>query len=208
MFLFTCKIGCYPLISQVMQTLQAIYQNPLLTKEELNTIFDAHTPVTFNKGDFLLKEGKVAKSYFCISEGMVRSYVYDFNGNDITTGFIGKNEIAIDVVSIFHQIPTVEYFQALTDCKCYVIDLDKFQLLYHTIKGFNEWGRAWMSKSLFDLKQRMISMITDSASDRYKTLQKQHPQILQQAPLKFIASYLGVTDTSLSRIRRELVKVS
>jgi CRP-like cAMP-binding protein len=191
-----------------MQALQAIYQNPLLTKEELNTIFDAHRLVTFTKGDFLLKEGKVAKSYFCISEGMVRSYVYDFNGNDITTGFIGKNEIAIDVVSLFHQIPTVEYFQALTDCKCYVIDLDKFQLLYHTIKGFNEWGRAWMSKSLSDLKQRMISMITDSASDRYKTLQKQHPQILQQAPLKFIASYLGVTDTSLSRIRRELVKVS
>ncbi|RYE18536.1 MAG: Crp/Fnr family transcriptional regulator, partial [Sphingobacteriaceae bacterium] len=144
-------------------------------------------------------------SYFCISEGLVRSYVYDFNGNDITTGFIGNNEIAIDVISLFHQIPTVEYFQALTDCRCYVIDFDKFQNLYHSIKGFNEWGRAWMSGSLFNLKQRTLSMITDSASERYKILQEQHPQILQQAPLKFIASYLGITDTSLSRIRKELV---
>jgi CRP-like cAMP-binding protein len=191
-----------------MPALQDIYQHPLLNTAELTTIFDAHTPVEFNKGDFLLKKGKVANSYFCVSEGLVRSYVYDFDGNDITTGFIGKNEIAIDVVSLFHQIPTVEYFQALTNCKCYVINLDKFQVLYHSIKGFNEWGRAWMSKSLFDLKQRTIAMITDSASDRYQKLQEQHPQILQQAPLKFIASYLGVTDTSLSRIRKELIKVS
>ncbi|RYE16699.1 MAG: Crp/Fnr family transcriptional regulator [Sphingobacteriaceae bacterium] len=191
-----------------MQALQAIYQHPLLSAAELNTIFDAHTLTVFSKGDFLLKKGKVANSYFCISEGLVRSYVYDFNGNDITTGFIGNNEIAIDVVSLFHQVPTVENFQALTDCRCYVIDFDKFQVLYHSIKGFNEWGRAWMSKSLFDLKQRTIAMITNSASDRYQRLQEQHPQILQQAPLKFIASYLGITDTSLSRIRKELVRES
>lgn len=189
-----------------MPTLEAIYQHQLLTSDDLENIFDAHTPVTLEKGNFLLKKGQVANSYVCISEGLVRSYVYDFNGNDITTGFIGKNEIAIDVVSLFHQIPTVEYFQALTACQCYVIELDKFQILYHSIKGFNEWGRGWMAKNLFDLKQRTTSMITDSASDRYKRLQEQHPQILQQAPLKFIASYLGITDTSLSRIRKELVK--
>jgi CRP-like cAMP-binding protein len=191
-----------------MSALQAIYQHPLLSTAELHTVFNAHNLVTYNKGEFLLKKGKVANSYFCICEGLVRSYVYDFEGNDITTGFIGNNEIAIDVVSLFHQIPTVEYFQALTSCQCYVIDFDKFQLLYHSIKGFNEWGRAWMSKSLFDLKQRTIAMITDSASDRYKKLHEQHPQILQQAPLKFIASYLGITDTSLSRIRKELVRES
>ncbi|WP_256011633.1 Crp/Fnr family transcriptional regulator [Desertivirga xinjiangensis] len=190
----------------MMQTLQVIYQHPLLTESELETICQAHVPVVFSKGDYLLKKGQVANSYFCVIEGLVRSYVYDFNGNDITTGFIGKNEIAIDVVSLFHQIPSVEHFQALTDCKCYAINLDNFQVLYHSIKGFNEWGRAWMSECLFQLKQRTISMITDSASERYKRLQYQHPQILQEAPLKFIASYLGITDTSLSRIRKELVK--
>ncbi|MBB5637981.1 CRP-like cAMP-binding protein [Pedobacter cryoconitis] len=189
-----------------MPALQTIYQHPLLTLSELETIFEAHQPVNLNKGDYLLKKGQVANSYSCIVQGMVRSYVYDFNGNDITTGFIGKDEIAIDVISLFHQIPTVEYIQALTDCKCYVIGLDQFQVLYHAIKGFNEWGRLWMSESLFQLKQRTVSMITDSAIDRYKKLQEQHPQILQQAPLKFIATYLGITDTSLSRIRKEIVK--
>ena len=189
-----------------MSALQTIYQHPLLSSKELQNIFEVHRKVTFNKGDFILKSGQVANAYFCVEKGLIRSYVYDFNGNDITTGFVGKDEIAIDVVSLFHNVPTVEYFQALTDCECYAIDLESFQVLYHSIKGLNEWGRAWMSESLFALKQRTISMITDSASERYKRLQRQHPQILQQAPLKFIASYLGITDTSLSRIRKELVK--
>lgn len=188
--------------------LTSLYQHPLITPKELQTISDAHEKVKFSKGDFLLKKGQVANAYFCIEKGLVRSYVYDYDGNDITTGFIGQNELAIDVVSLFNRLPTVEYFQALTDIECYVIYMDKFQVLYHSIKGFNEWGRGWMSESLFQLKQRTISMITDSASERYLSLQKQHPEILQQAPLKYIASYLGITDTSLSRIRKELLKES
>lgn len=191
-----------------MATLKDIYQHPLLTPTDLDKIIAAHQPLQLSKGDFILKKGQVAKSYSCITEGLIRSYVYDYEGNDITTGFIGKNEIAIDVVSLFHQVPTVEYFQALTEVQGYQIDIDAFQTLYHSIKGFNEWGRSWMSESLFQLKQRTIAMITDSASERYKSLQRQHPQILLQAPLKFIASYLGVTDTSLSRIRKDIVKES
>ena len=189
-----------------MTALQAIYQHPLLSADELEIIFQAHKPIKFIKGDFLLKKGETSTSYFCISQGLIRSYVYDYDGNEITTGFIGKNEIAIDVVSLFHQIPTLEYLQALTDVDCYVIDLEQFQLLYHSFKGFNEWGRSWMSESLFKLKQRTIAMITESAADRYRHLRSMHPEILQQSPLKFIATYLGITDTSLSRIRKEIAK--
>ncbi|RZL20364.1 MAG: Crp/Fnr family transcriptional regulator [Pedobacter sp.] len=191
-----------------MKALQTIYQHPLITAAEMESICNAHKKVSFSKGEFILKKGEISKSYLCIEQGLIRAYVYDFNGNEISTGFIGKNEIAIDVVSLFHQIPTVEYLQALTDCECYRIDFEEFQVLYHGIKGFNEWGRSWMSESLFQLKQRTIAMITDSAADRYRSLRTQHPQILQQAPLKHIASYLGITDTSLSRIRNELSRES
>ncbi len=189
-----------------MIALTTLYQHPLLTPQDLQQIFEVHQKVYFKKGDFLLKKGQVANAYFCIERGLIRSYVYDYNGHDITTGFMGHNEIAIDVVSLFHSIPTVEYYQALTDCECYAIDLASFQELYHSIRGLNEWGRAWMADNLFQLKQRTISMITDSASVRYERLESEHPHILQQAPLKIIASYLGITDTSLSRIRKELVK--
>jgi CRP-like cAMP-binding protein len=189
-----------------MTALETIYQHSLITTADMETICEAHKKVNFRKDDFLLKKGDIAKSYVCVDQGLVRSYVYDYDGNEITTGFIGRNEIAIDVVSLFHQVRTVEYFQALTDCSCYIIEFEEFQTLYHSIKGFNEWGRSWMSESLFKLKQRTIAMITDSAAERYCSLRSEHPQILQQAPLKHIASYLGITDTSLSRIRKEMIK--
>ncbi len=189
-----------------MLTLEGIYKNQLLTNQDLKKIFEAHELISFNKGDFLLQKEQVSDAYFCVKEGLVRSYVYDFNGNDITTGFIGENEIAIDVVSLFMRVPGVENFQALTNIECYKIDLERFQELYHSIKGLNEWGRAWMSESLFRLKQRSVSMITDSAVERYKILQNTQPEVVKYAPLKYIASYLGITDTSLSRIRKELVK--
>ncbi|MEJ7559743.1 MAG: Crp/Fnr family transcriptional regulator [Pedobacter sp.] len=188
-----------------MTALHTIYQHSLITTADMETICKAHRRIHICKDDFLLQKGDTAKSYVCVEEGLVRSYVYDYDGNDITTGFIGKNEIAIDVVSLFNQVPTVEYFQALTDCSCFIIEFHEFQLLYHSIKGFNEWGRSWMSETLFQLKHRTISIITDSAAERYRRLRREHPQILQQAPLKYIASYLGITDTSLSRIRKELV---
>lgn len=110
-----------------MQALKTIYQNPLLTSQELQTIFDAHKQVRFSKGEFLLQKGQTANKYFCVETGLIRSYAYDYDGQDITTGFIGKNEIAIDVVSLFHQVPTVESFQALTDCVSFAIDLETFQ---------------------------------------------------------------------------------
>lgn len=188
--------------------LASVYQHPLLSAHDLQLIFSAHKQVSFKKGEFLLKKGHIANAYFCVESGLIRSYVYDYNGNDITTGFIGKNELAINVVSLFTRVPSEEYFQVLTDCECHMIDLETFQELYHSIRGLNEWGRAWMSGSLFALKQRTIAMITESASERYRQLEAQHPQILQQAPLKFIASYLGITDSSLSRIRKERCKGS
>lgn len=189
-----------------MSALHHLYRHPLLSREEVEVICQAHQRISFRKGDFLLQPGAIANAYYCLEKGLVRTYVYDFNGTDITIGFAGNNELAIDVVSLFNRVPSVEYCQALTDCDCWVIDLATFQELYHSIKGFSEWGRGWMSASLFALKQRSIAMITDSASERYEQLQRERPQVLQQAPLKHIASYLGITDTSLSRIRKELVR--
>lgn len=192
--------------SLFMNSLKSIYQHPLLTFDDLQVLFEAHTKVDFLKGDFLLRKDQIANKYFCVEKGLIRSHIYDYNGNDITTGFIGKNELAIDVISLFHNVPSVENFQALTDCECYAIDLEKFQELFHSLKGLSEWGRAWMAQSLFELKQRTTAMITHSATERYLALQKQHPEIVMQAPLKCIASYLGITDTSLSRIRKEIAK--
>ncbi|MEZ4841062.1 MAG: Crp/Fnr family transcriptional regulator [Flavobacteriaceae bacterium] len=152
----------------------------------------------------MLKEGKTANEYYLIERGLFRAFVHNTSGNEITTDFFTDNEFLIEVSSLFQRIPSQENLQALTDSWVWKIEFDVFQELFHKIEGIREWGRAWMSEQLFISKRRSINMITTSAKDRYLALLKEKPIIIQQAPLKYIASYLGITDTSLSRIRKEL----
>ncbi|KUJ53379.1 Crp/Fnr family transcriptional regulator [Chryseobacterium sp. JAH] len=178
---------------------------PFFFEEELAEIFLAHEKVVFQKGEFILEEGKTANEYYILVRGLARSFVTDFNGNDVTTHFFVENEIVIEVSSLFQRIPTQENIVCITDCELLKIDFDTFQKLYHKIQNLSEWGRAWMSQELFAYKQRSVEMFTLSATKRYLNLLEQKPQVVQFAPLKQIASYLGVTDTSLSRIRKEIV---
>lgn len=178
---------------------------PFFFEEELAEICQAHEKVVFQKGDLILEEGKTANEYYILEKGLARSFVNDFNGNDVTTHFFVENEIIIEVSSLFQRIPTQENIVCITDCECQKIDFATFQDLYHKMQNLSEWGRAWMSNELFAYKQRSVEMFTLSATKRYLNLLEQKPQVVQFAPLKQIASYLGVTDTSLSRIRKELV---
>ena len=189
-----------------MSSLKHIYQHSHFSPELLEIITQAHRKVQIPKGTYLLKSGQLANEYFCVESGLIRSYAVDLKGNDITTDFYGINDIAMDVISLFQRTPAKENLHALTDCICWRIDFEDFQRLFHSVEGFTEWGRAWMTQILFKSRQRSISMITETAGDRYLSLQLEHPEIVRQAPLKYISSYLGITDTSLSRIRNEISK--
>lgn len=184
---------------------QSIYNHPLIAKNDLNEIIDAHEKINFSKGRLFLESGKMANSYGLIEKGLVRAYVHDFNGKEITTDFYSTNEISIEVSSLFQRVPTIENIVALTNGVAWQIEFDKFQELFHKIEGFREWGRAWMSGQLFVLKQRKMEMLTQNATQRYNTLINDKPAVLRHASIKHMASYLGITDTSLSRIRKEIL---
>lgn len=189
-----------------MTSLNHIYQHPHFSPKLLDIITQAHVKVQIPRGTYLLRSGQMANEYYCVENGLLRSYAIDLKGNDITTDFYGVNDIAMDVVSLIQRIPAKENLHTITDCICWKINFENFQRLFHSVEGFTEWGRAWMTQMLFKSKQRSISMITETAGDRYLGLQMEHPEIIRQAPLKYISSYLGITDTSLSRIRHELSK--
>jgi CRP-like cAMP-binding protein len=188
--------------------LHTVYKHPLLTEKDLQQICALHKQVLFHKGDFFLRKGETPHSYLILQKGLMRSYVYDYDGNEITTHFFTEHDVVIEVLSLFKHTTSEECIQALTDCKCWEIDFEAFQKLFHTIPGMSEWGRAWFSEELTVFKQRSVQMITQRASERYLKLIKEKPEIIRQAPLKQIATYLGITDTSLSRIRKELSKGS
>lgn len=183
--------------------LSDVYCYPTMNPQELQRIIKHHEQVRFQKNEFLLKAGQVANAYYIVEHGLVRSYLHDFNGNDITRDFISDGEIANEVSSLFQRIPTRENMQALTEVVAWKIEFCTFQELFLSIPSLTEWGREWMTKQLVKSKDRATEMITDPASIRYARLLKEKPLIFRQAPLKHIASYLGVTDTSLSRIRKE-----
>jgi len=187
-------------------TLEGIYQHPQLNTASRQSIIAVHKLVSFEKGEAILSDGQQSNAYYCMESGLARAYAINSTGKDITTGFFSPGKVVIEVASLFLRVPTIESIEAVTACTCWKIDFANFQNLFETVPGFAEWGRTWMTNALFENKLRSLYMITDSAKDRYLRLQREQPQIIQQAPLKQVASYLGVTDTSLSRIRKEVTK--
>lgn len=153
------------------------------------------------KNQLLLKSGQVADTYFFLDSGYMRSFAQDVTGNEVTTGFYAPCQMIFEVASFFNRTRSKENIQALCNCQGWFITYTQLNELFHTLPEFREFGRSVLVSGFALLKNRMLSTITETAEDRYAALLKSDPEIFQHAPLKYIASYLGITDTSLSRIR-------
>jgi CRP-like cAMP-binding protein len=158
------------------------------------------------RNELVLVEGKVCNHYYFLDEGFMRAYTHDVDGNDITTAFFPENQVVFECFSFFKRVPSRESIQALTDCKLWFISFDELQTVFHTMPEFREFGRTILVNAYAQVKQRMLGLIQETAEERYANLIQGNPDIFHHAPLKFIASYLGITDTSLSRIRKEFSK--
>lgn len=189
---------------------QALIQfigNYLSASKETITEIAAHfEEIEIAKHDFFLKENTISNNYLFLEAGFMRAFTFDVEGNEVTTNFYTENNIVFEVASFFNHTRSKENIQALTDCKGYIINFEQLNKLFHSIPEFREFGRTMLVKGFVALKQRTLSLINESAEERYANLINTTPAIFQYAQLKYIASYLGITDTSLSRIRREFLK--
>jgi CRP-like cAMP-binding protein len=173
------------------------------TVEEIATHFEERT---IPKNGYFLREGEASHCYMFLEEGFMRAFTFDLDGNEVTTGFYVKNSIVLEVSSFFSHTKSKENIQAITNCQGWAITFNQLNMLFHNIPEFREFGRAILVKGFVALKQRTLSLINETAEQRYLNLMETSPEILQFAQLKHVASYLGMTDTSLSRIRREYQK--
>lgn len=188
-----------------MSFLRTIFKSEKFTEIEFDLISAQFKKVEFKKNEYLMEEGKIANFYFFLESGFARSYAIDLEGNDITTNFFSQEDIVIDWHSYFLKTPCREFVQALTPCKAWKIYFQDFMKLFN-IESFREVGRTNLINNYFELKNHSVSMISDEAKDRYLKLLEMKPDIIHNVPLKHIATYLGITDTSLSRIRKEILK--
>jgi len=190
-----------PLINFIKKTIP----NFKIDEQGLLKTAECFEELELEKGEFLLKQGK-RSGYFIMLEGYLRSYTFNEDGEETTTNFYSANRVAFEVASFFQGVPSEENIIALTKCKGYYTDFTKLNGMFHSVPEFREFGRAILVKEFVAYKQRTLSMINKSAEERYAELIKTNKDIFQFAQLKHIASYLGITDTSLSRIRRDFSK--
>ncbi len=182
-------------------------QQTLPIKDEIAfNIVERFSQKKFTKGDIFLSEGKVSDEYLFLTNGFMRSSVLNTEGIEVTTNFYSKGLLVFEVGSFFLRVPSQETIEALIDSEGLAISFKDLNDLFHTVPEFREFGRAVLVKGFVAFKNRTLSMINKTAEERYSELIKSNPEIFQHAPLKHIASYLGVTDTSLSRIRKEFIK--
>lgn len=186
--------------------IQFFKNSNLVSQKTAEEIAGTFTPKEIKKNEFLFKEGRVCNDYFFLENGFIRAFAYDTEGNDVTTHFYSSNQVVFEVSSFFNRTVSKENFQAIVDCSGWSITYEQLNNLFHSLHEFRDFGRSILVKGFSSLKIRTLSMITETAEQRYDTLLKTNPEIFQHAALKHIASYLGVTDTSLSRIRKEYLK--
>jgi len=186
--------------------IQFFKNSNLVSPKAAEDIANTFSPKEITKNNFLLKEGRVSDEYFFLENGFIRAFANDIEGNDVTTNFYSNCQVVFEVSSFFNRTASKENFQAIVDCEGWYITYEQLNNLFHSMHEFRDFGRSILVKGFSSLKVRMLSMITETAEQRYDTLLKTNPEIFQQAALKHIASYLGITDTSLSRIRKEYTK--
>ncbi len=174
--------------------------------EKANFFAKQFEPILLSKNEFLLKEGKISKVTHFLESGFIRSFTLDTNGNEVTTNIFSAPCFVNDFLSFFKQQPTKENIQALTACNLFRMNYDDIQVYFHSFPEFREFGRIMLVTNYSLLHERILGMIKDTAEIRYLKMLEQHKDIFKNVPLKIIASYLGITDSSLSRIRKEIAQ--
>lgn len=182
------------------------FKELLLSEEEQKLILSGYKKILVEKGELLIKKEAIVNNYYLIESGFLRSFVFDTEANEVTTNFYAKGDVVLEETSFFLRQPTKENIEALESTVLWSKNFDVFQEHFNFSEKYREWGRAHLAKSFFEFKQRSLAMITETAKNRYLSMLENKPEILQKANLKHIASYLGITDTSLSRIRKEILK--
>ena len=156
-----------------------------------------------HKKDFLLKIGQVSENIYFIHQGLIRCF-YLVDGKEVSSWFMKEGDVMISVESFFKQAISYESIQAVEESIVHYITYKELQYVYKNFIEFNIIGRILTERYYTLSEQRLHSIRLQKARDRYLYLLKYHPELILRVPSKFLASYLGVTEVTLSNIKGEL----
>jgi len=174
-----------------------------LPETDWEIVEDCFQLQSFPKNEYFVSLGKVCHKLAFIAEGVMRYCMFREDGTDVTCFFMCENDFAGDPESFFSKNPSDKNVQALTDCQLIVISYENMQKLLQNPRGkeiyagINEYV---LTKMLY---QRTFLLNLD-ASSRYQEFMKEYSHVLQRVPLSYVASFLGIKQQSLSRLRKQI----
>ncbi len=158
--------------------------------------------VELPKGAFLINEGKICHHIYFLEKGCLRGF-YNLDGKEISYWFAFENNFVTSFFSFISRKPSIECIQLIEDCVLWAISYDDLQELYDKHPDVERLGRLMNERYYVMLEDRFVSNHFKEAKERYENLVSHSPHILQRVPLGYIASYLGITQETLSRIRNK-----
>ena len=180
--------------------LQANYQ---VSEKDWDIIKECGETLHVKKNEYFVQQGKVCRWLSFIAEGAMR-YCMFRDGEDITCYFVCENEFAGDRDSFFEHKPSERNMQSLTDCVLLGISYDNLQKLYKLFPRFEEITGLIDRKVMMSLMTQRDFLQHADATTKYQYFMEHYPHILQRVPLGYIASFLGITQQSLSRLCKEI----
>lgn len=165
-----------------------------------------YTRKPVKKGEFLLQEGEVCQSNYFVEKGLLRMYSLDKNGKEHIIQFAPENWIMSDRSSLYFNEKSKYYIEAVEDSEILFLTPDFFANLKMQFPGSIANNDLLLQKHIRGLQDRVNSLLAETAEERYLKFIRMYPDLLQRVPQWMVASYLGITPESLSRVRKELVK--
>ncbi|CAM1372353.1 Crp/Fnr family transcriptional regulator [Tenacibaculum xiamenense] len=159
--------------------------------------------ITFKKKELILSTGETESYLSFIEQGLVRFFIPKVE-NDMTFAFVFENNFMSAYDSFLTKLPSQYCIQALTPTTLYRLTFDDLEKIYQNTNIGNEIGRKCAEELFLIKSKRELSLLNSSAEERYLNLFKERPELIKEIPLKYIASYIGVTPQALSRIRRRI----
>lgn len=174
-----------------------------ITQGDINLLTHFFKPANFPKGSILEKEGKIAQKLYFIKKGFIRIFSNE-DGIEITNQIVAKNNFITGFNSFVSETASSENIQCISDCEVLSITRSNYETLTRESAIWSTFCKQVYEMAITFNQQRTNDLLTLSAEKRYLKLLAEQPEIIQNVPIQFIASYIGIKPESLSRIRKKI----
>ncbi len=191
-----------PSVTQFETYLKKTIDNDSLDSQ-LPDVLNAFQFITLPKNSFFVEEGDICQ-YFCFIENGILQHSIQVLGEEKTTYLAMRNSCTAALKSFKNQVPSRKNIRALSDCDLWVIDLESFENLLKHSKAFYTFYYNLIENQIYRIDDYRIDLLTLSPEERYKKMLDNEPKLLQQVPLHYLASFLGISTRHMSRIRKNI----